>query len=94
MFGVDDAISAVSGLADTVVKRIWPDATQVEKAKIAQVGQIEINKKEAESNKIYVAGWRPGSCFLWLQRSIPCYQHQFNHANFTRIAGNSRNAYF
>jgi len=71
MFGVDDAISAVSGLADTVVKRIWPDATQVEKAKIAQVtqgieneyklllGQIEINKKEAESNKIYVAGWRP-----------------------------------
>jgi len=71
MFGIDDAISAVSGLADTVVKRIWPDATQVEKAKIQQVtqsieneyklllGQIEINKKEAESNKIYVAGWRP-----------------------------------
>jgi len=71
MFGIDDAISAVSGLADTVVKRIWPDATQVEKAKIQQVtqsieneyklllGQIDINKKEAESSKLFVAGWRP-----------------------------------
>jgi len=71
MFGIDDAVASVSGLADDIVKRVWPDATQVEKARIAQVtqsieykyklllGQIDINKKEAESSKLFVAGWRP-----------------------------------
>jgi len=71
MFGIDDAISAITGLADTVVKRVWPDATEIEKAKIAQVtqnieheyklllGQIEVNKIEAKSDKIFKSGWRP-----------------------------------
>jgi len=71
MFGIDDAIAAVSGLGDTIVKRVWPDATEVEKAKIAQVasemqsnfnlllGQIETNKLEAGSTSLFVAGWRP-----------------------------------
>jgi len=71
MFGIDDAIAAVSGLADTVIKRVWPDATQVESDKIKQVtqqleneyklllGQIETNKIEAKSSRLFVAGWRP-----------------------------------
>jgi len=71
MFGIDDAISAVTGLADTVVKRVWPDATQIEKAKIDQLtrqleseyklllGQIETNKIEASSSRIFISGWRP-----------------------------------
>jgi len=71
MFGIDDAVAAGAKLIDDVVTRIWPDATEVEKAKIAQVteqakqemasvlGQLAINKAEAEHPSVFVAGWRP-----------------------------------
>ncbi len=71
MFGIDDAIAAVSTLADSAIKRIWPDATEIEKAKLTQLsqelqnqfnlvmGQIDINKIEATSTSLFVSGWRP-----------------------------------
>jgi hypothetical protein len=71
MLGIDDAIAAVSNLADSAIKRIWPDATEIEKAKLAQLsqalqndfnllmGQLEINKTEASSASVFVSGWRP-----------------------------------
>lgn len=71
MFGIDDAISAVSNLADTVINRIWPDATETEKAKIQQVtaemqaeytlllGQLKINALEATNQRVFISGWRP-----------------------------------
>lgn len=71
MFGIDDAIAAGSKLIDDVVTRIWPDATEVEKAKLAQtsaeiqnqynviLGQLAINQEEAKSPHWFVAGWRP-----------------------------------
>jgi len=71
MFGIDDAIAAVSTLADSVVKRVWPDATEIEKAKLTQamqemqneyqliLGQLEINKVEAANPSLFVSGWRP-----------------------------------
>jgi len=71
MFGIDDAIAAVSGLADDIVKRVWPDATEVEKAKLSQavqemeaqykviLAQIEVNKIEAASPSLFASGWRP-----------------------------------
>jgi hypothetical protein len=71
MFGIDDAIAAVSKLADDVVTRIWPDATEIEKAKINQVAaemqaqtnlvleQLKINEVEATSPHWFVAAWRP-----------------------------------
>jgi hypothetical protein len=71
MFGIDDAIAAVGSLADSAIKRIWPDATEVEKAKIAQLtaevnaawqsqmAQIDVNKIEAGSQSVFVSGWRP-----------------------------------
>jgi len=71
MFGIDDAITAVTTLADSAIKRIWPDATEIEKAKLAQLtqelqnqfnlvmGQLDINKTEASSSSVFVAGWRP-----------------------------------
>jgi hypothetical protein len=76
MFGIDDAITAVANLADDAVKRIWPDATDIEKAKLAQLsqelqnqfslvmGQLEINKTEASSASLFVSGWRP--CVGWI----------------------------
>ncbi|MGZ8171825.1 MAG: 3TM-type holin [Methylobacter sp.] len=69
--GIDDAIAAGATLIDTVVKRVWPDATEVEKAKLAQMtetlqaewnnqlAQIEVNKIEAASTSLLVSGWRP-----------------------------------
>lgn len=71
MFGIDDAIGAVSNLASTVVTRIWPDATEIEKAKLVQIttemqneynlilNQLAINKEEASNPSLFVAGWRP-----------------------------------
>lgn len=71
MFGIDDAIAAGSKLVDDVVTRVWPNATEIEKAKLAQVaaeaqnqfnlilGQLEINKTEAASPSLFVSGWRP-----------------------------------
>lgn len=70
-FGIDDAVAAVATLADSAVKRIWPDATEVEKAKLAQLtqemqnelsllaGQMDINKLEAQNASVFVSGWRP-----------------------------------
>jgi hypothetical protein len=83
MFGIDDAISAVSGLADDVVKRIWPDATEVEKAKLAQavqemqnqynliLSQIDVNKVEAANPSVFVSGWRPA--VGWVCVAGMCY---------------------
>lgn len=71
MFDVPAAITAVTTLADSAIKRIWPDATEVEKAKLAQLsqelqnqfslvmGQLDINKIEAANSSIFVSGWRP-----------------------------------
>jgi len=71
MFGIDDAVSAVSGLADTVIRRVWPDATEVEKIRLQQLAdsmeqefklrakQIAVNIQEAQSANVFVSGWRP-----------------------------------
>ena len=76
MFGIDDAIVAGSKLIDDIVTRIWPDATEIEKAKLAQatqeiqsqyaivLGQLDINKIEASSPHWFVAGGRPAA--IWV----------------------------
>lgn len=76
MFGMDDAVAAVATLADSAVKRIWPDATEIEKAKLTQLtaeiqnnynvvlGQLDINKSEALSPHWFVAAARPAA--IWV----------------------------
>lgn len=71
MLGIDDAVAAGATLIDTVVKRVWPDATELEKIKLEQMtqglqaewanqlAQLEVNKVEAASSSLLVAGWRP-----------------------------------
>jgi hypothetical protein len=83
MFGIDDAINAVAGLADTAIKRIWPDATEVEKAKAEQLaaelqaeyklmlGQLKINEAEAKNASVFVSGARP--FILWTCGLSLCY---------------------
>jgi hypothetical protein len=76
MFDIPSMVTAVSNVADTAIKRIWPDATQVEIAKIQQVAdemkaematqmaQLDINKVEAASSSWFVAGGRPA--VIWV----------------------------
>ena len=59
-----DPLSAVADLANSVVNKIWPDKTESEKAQLAAAvlivqGQLDINKAEASSPSLFVAGWRP-----------------------------------
>jgi hypothetical protein len=66
-----DPISAVLDIGGKVIDRLWPDPTQRSAAQLellklqqsgelAQIaGQLEINKQEASSPSVFVAGWRP-----------------------------------
>lgn len=61
---VDIDLEGAAKGAIALVNRFFPDASEEEKAKIAQVMQIaqmqtDINKTEAGSSSIFVAGWRP-----------------------------------
>lgn len=65
--GLGELATAAKGIAD----KIWPDKTEVEKAKLAAElqeamnefnlvkGQLDINAIEAASPNMFVAGWRP-----------------------------------
>ncbi len=67
MFGVD----GIAELVSTAVDKIWPDANIEAKAKAdalkrrlsadiqSRLAQLEINKVEAASSSLFVAGWRP-----------------------------------
>lgn len=67
-----DPLSAVAGLAETLISRIWPDPAarasaeaqlvkaQMDAAIAGVQQQIDINKIEAANSNVYVAGWRPG----------------------------------
>ena len=64
-------IPALLGTASTVIDRLIPDkqaaakakqeleAQLVETANQVQLAQIEVNKQEAASSHLFVAGWRP-----------------------------------
>jgi hypothetical protein len=64
-------IGEIASLASSVIDKIWPDKTQEEKNKAAlelqealaaaqqASAQTDINKIEAASNSLFVAGWRP-----------------------------------
>jgi hypothetical protein len=64
-------LGSIAEAASSIANKIWPDKTEVEKAKLAATvqdamnefglakGQQEINLEEAKSAKTFVAGWRP-----------------------------------
>jgi hypothetical protein len=67
----DDVIGTVANLANSAVKRLWPDATDTDQAKFDQLlagiqndfqlltGQLESNTQEAQHTSLFVSGWRP-----------------------------------
>lgn len=59
-----DPITSVSNLAASVIDKIWPNAGEAEKAKLAATvtlvqSQLEVNRQEAAHDSVFVAGWRP-----------------------------------
>lgn len=62
-----DPITAISDLIKTGLEKWLPDANQREKAALeiavmvhqGNMAQIEVNKVEAASSSLFVAGWRP-----------------------------------
>lgn len=76
-----DPVTAVVDLGNTLIQRIFPDPAQAAAAKLelvkmekngelaAMTAQTDINKTEAASDSVFVAGWRPfcgwiGGCGL------------------------------
>lgn len=77
-----DPVSAGLDLANTVVKTIWPDKSEQERAQLAAAvslvqGQMEINKVEAASPSVFTSGWRPfigwvcGTACAWNWLGLP-----------------------
>ena len=59
-----DPLTAVADLAGTVINKIWPDKSEIEKQQLAAAvmmiqSQLDINKVEAAHPSIFVSGWRP-----------------------------------
>jgi hypothetical protein len=66
-----DPVSAVLDIGGKLIDRLWPDPAQADAAKLElfklqqsgeltqMTGQLEINKVEAASSSVFVAGWRP-----------------------------------
>lgn len=57
-------IGAVADVVGKVIDRFFPNKTEEEKAQLAAAltviqGQMEVNKVEAGSSSLLVAGWRP-----------------------------------
>lgn len=65
----------MAGLVDSIISRVWPDANEAEKARLALVvaeieahgkiaqAQNDVNKTEAASGNLFVSGARPA--MLW-----------------------------
>ncbi len=77
-----DPLTAGIDLARTVVDKIWPDKSEQERAQLAAAmqlvqGQLDINRTEAASSSVFVAGWRPaigwicGAAFAWNWVGLP-----------------------
>jgi hypothetical protein len=66
-----DPITAVLNVGNSLIDRLIPDKAQNDAAKASLLqmqvkgdldqisGQLEVNKVEAASNSVFVAGWRP-----------------------------------
>ena len=66
-----DPVTAILNVGNALIERLIPDKNAQEQAKIALIqmqaqgelsqlaGQLEINKAEASSPNLFVAGWRP-----------------------------------
>lgn len=77
-----DPLTAGIDLAGSIINKIWPDKSEQERAQLAAAvavvqGQLDINKAEAASPSVFVAGWRPfigwvcGTACAWNWIGLP-----------------------
>jgi hypothetical protein len=75
-------IGEVANVVGSVIDRIWPNKTEQEKQQLQAAmlviqGQLEVNKTEAASSSVFVAGWRPfigwvcGAACAWNWIGLP-----------------------
>ena len=75
-------LSEVADVVGGVIDRIWPNKTEQERAELQAAmlvvqGQLDVNKAEAASPSVFVAGWRPfigwvcGSACAWNWIGLP-----------------------
>lgn len=93
-FGIDDAVTGVAALIKTGLDKIWPDATEVEKAKITQLtalldqglevfkGQVSIIIAEAQGGGFLQRNWRPITMLTFLALVVSHF-FGFESATFT-----------
>lgn len=80
-----DPVSAALEIGGKVIDRLWPDPSQAAAAKAqllqmyqnGDLAQLEVNKVEAASSSVFVAGWRPaigwvcGTACAWNWIGLP-----------------------
>jgi len=78
-------LGAVADLVTGIVNRLWPDATEADKQKLAlalaqldaeakaQQGQLAVNQVEAGSSSVFTSGWRPA--LGWVIAAILAYSY-------------------
>ena len=78
-------LGAVADLANGVINRIWPDASEADKNRMALAlaqlnaemetakSQAAVNTAEAASSNLFVSGWRPG--IGWICAAALGYQY-------------------
>lgn len=75
-------LGSVAELGKSVIDRLWPNKSEQEKAELQAAmmvvqGQLEVNKAEAASSSVFVAGWRPfigwvcGAACAWNWIGLP-----------------------
>ena len=78
-------LGSIFDFGTEVIKRLWPDASEAEKAKLGlmlaeldaqvkvQQAQLAVNQTEAGSASVFVAGWRPA--LGWAIAAILVYSY-------------------
>lgn len=75
-------LGSVAELGKSVIDRLWPNKSEQERAELQAAmlvvqGQLEVNKAEAGSSSVFVAGWRPAvgwacaAAFAWNWIGLP-----------------------
>jgi hypothetical protein len=75
-------LGSVAELGKSVIDRLWPNKSEQERAELQAAmlvvqGQLEVNKAEAGSSSVFVAGWRPAvgwacaAAFAWNWCGLP-----------------------
>jgi hypothetical protein len=75
-------LGSVAELGKSVIDRLWPNKSEQERAELQAAmlvvqGQLEVNKAEAGSSSVFVAGWRPfigwvcGAACAWNWIGLP-----------------------